>query len=31
MISLPSPYCNEGWNYMTKGEEWNCKCSEGKA
>jgi len=29
MISLPSPYCNEGWNYVTHGEEWNCKCKEG--
>ena len=27
LIPLPSPVCNEDWNYGNKN--WNCKCSEG--
>ena len=29
LIPLPSPYCNENWNYTAHGTDWNCKCSEG--
>lgn len=29
LIPLPSPVCNEDWNYGSKGTNWNCKCSEG--
>jgi len=31
MIPIPSPFCNEKWNYNTHGLDWNCKCSEGLA
>lgn len=29
MFPLPSPFCNENWNYNENGKDWNCKCSEG--
>ena len=29
LIPLPSPVCNEDWNYGSHGSNWNCKCSEG--
>ena len=29
LIPLPSPVCNEDWNYGSHGTNWNCKCSEG--
>jgi hypothetical protein len=29
VIPLPSPYCNQNWNYNSEGTDWNCKCSEG--
>lgn len=29
LIPLPSPVCNEDWNYGSKGTNWNCKCTEG--
>ena len=29
LIPLPSPVCNEDWNFGSKGTNWNCKCSEG--
>lgn len=29
LIPLPSPVCNEEWNYGSHGNNWNCKCSEG--
>lgn len=29
LIPLPSPSCNEDWNYTAHGGDWNCKCSEG--
>jgi hypothetical protein len=29
LIPLPSPVCNEDWDYGSKGTNWNCKCSEG--
>lgn len=29
-MTLPSPFCNEDWTYFKAGEDWNCKCSEGK-
>jgi len=28
MVPVPSPFCNEKWNYNKKGSNWNCKCSE---
>lgn len=28
LIPLPSPVCNENWNYGSHGTNWNCKCSE---
>lgn len=30
LVSTPSPYCNEGWNYLKKGKNWQCLCEEGK-
>lgn len=30
IIPLPSPICNEKWNYDQVGHEWNCKCFEGQ-
>ena len=29
MIPLPSPECNEHWDYQSEGDDWNCECSEG--
>ena len=29
LIPMPSPKCNENWNYGKKGADWNCECSEG--
>lgn len=29
IIPIPSPYCNEKWNYNEGGKDWNCKCAEG--
>lgn len=30
LIPLPSKTCNDSWNYKTKGNDWECDCSEGK-
>ena len=30
LIPLPSRSCNEEWNYLNKGNDWECICSEGK-
>ena len=30
MIPLASKQCNEGWDYASKGQDWNCECAEGK-
>lgn len=30
LIPLPSSDCNENWDYKSKGDNWNCDCSEGK-
>ena len=30
IMTLPSSYCNEDWNFQNGGDEWECKCSEGK-
>ena len=30
LIPLPSPKCNENWDFNMKGADWNCECSEGK-
>ncbi len=29
-IPMASRSCNENWNYVLKGDDWNCDCSEGK-
>ena len=29
IIPLPSPICNENWNYQRNGEDWACECKEG--
>ena len=29
IIPLPSPHCNEHWDYRKKGEDWNCECEDG--
>ena len=30
IIPLPSPKCNENWNFTNKGSDWQCECAEGK-
>ena len=30
IIPLPSPQCNENWNYQKNGDNWECDCSEGR-
>jgi carbonic anhydrase len=30
IIPKPSRNCNEGWNYLKKGEDWECDCKEGR-
>jgi carbonic anhydrase len=30
IIPIPSPHCNEDWNYQENGRDWNCDCSEGR-
>jgi len=29
MVPLPSPTCNEDWNYKKNGMDWECDCKEG--
>jgi carbonic anhydrase len=29
MVPLPSPTCNENWNYERNGDDWVCDCKEG--
>ena len=29
IIPLPSPYCDENWNYNQHGMDWKCMCIEG--
>lgn len=29
IISTPSPYCNEDWDFYGHGNDWECKCTEG--
>jgi carbonic anhydrase len=31
IIPVPSPHCNQGWNYKNRGQDWNCDCAEGRA
>jgi len=31
IIPIPSPTCNEKWNYNEHGNDWDCKCKEGKS
>jgi len=30
LIPLASKMCNQDWNYLQKGQDWNCDCAEGK-
>jgi carbonic anhydrase len=30
LIPLPSRMCNENWNYLRHGLDWECDCAEGK-
>lgn len=30
LIPQPSKQCNENWNYIKKGTDWECECVEGK-
>ena len=30
LIPLPSRSCNDEWNYLNKGSDWECECSEGR-
>ena len=30
IIPTPSPHCNENWNYLKHGEDWECQCKEGQ-
>lgn len=30
IIPLPSKTCNHNWNYNSHGDDWECKCQEGK-
>jgi len=30
LIPLPSPSCNEKWDYLNEGKDWECTCKEGK-
>lgn len=30
LIPLPSKNCNENWNYLSSGKDWDCDCKEGK-
>jgi len=30
IIPKPSKNCNQGWNYLKKGEDWECDCKEGR-
>lgn len=26
---MPSPWCNEEWNYNNLGTDWQCRCFDG--
>lgn len=30
IIPIPSPFCNEKWDYKKQGSDWQCECNEGK-
>jgi hypothetical protein len=30
IVPLPSPDCEKDWNYNFHGEEWVCRCNEGR-
>jgi len=30
LIPEAAPYCNQGWNYQARGQDWECDCKEGK-
>lgn len=29
IIPVPSPMCNEKWDYSSHGDDWQCECQEG--
>jgi len=29
LIPLAAPHCNQGWNYNSNGQDWECDCKEG--
>jgi carbonic anhydrase len=31
IIPIPSPYCNEKWDYRSQGDDWSCDCKEGRS
>lgn len=31
IIPIPSPFCNEKWDYTAHGDDWQCECKEGKS
>jgi len=28
-MPIPSPWCNENWNYNSLGSHWECRCWDG--
>ncbi len=30
IIPVPTPHCNQNWNYQNEGSDWQCDCAEGK-
>jgi hypothetical protein len=29
LYQLPSPFCNQDWDYLHHGKDWDCECKEG--
>jgi len=30
ILPMPSPWCNENWNYNALGTDWQCRCWDGQ-
>lgn len=30
ILPMPSPWCNENWNYNALGSDWQCRCWDGQ-
>jgi len=30
ILPMPSPWCNENWNYNSLGSDWQCRCWDGQ-